>query len=228
MQFTSNPPHSYAYDTSQTDCTAGETFSKGRLSKMTDASGDTLLCYDRFGQLVRKVQTTNGQAFTLRYVYAANGRLQKMIYPDLSESSYLYDSQGRVQEINVKTATGANVQLLRSASYHPFGPVQQWTYGDGRIMSRTLNQNGQPGIVQVNASGGIGIGYTFDGVGNLTELRNGNQTNPPQRLFGYDRLNRLTEPLIGSRESISGANGSGSQTRSRGRWCRVSCRRCQV
>jgi RHS repeat-associated protein len=185
---------SYGSGTSVTVPQARPSFSTGRLTKMSDGSGTTMYCYDRFGQLVRKVQTTNSQAFTLRYVYASNGRLQKMIYPDLSESSYLYDSQGRVQEINVKTATGANVQLLRSASYHPFGPVQQWTYGNGRIMSRTLNQNGQPGIVQVNASGGIGIGYTFDGVGN--------QTNPPQRLFGYDRLNRLTESKDGSSNAV--------------------------
>ncbi len=143
---------------------------------MTDGSGSTVYCYDRFGQLVRKKQTANGQSFTLRYVYETSGRLQKTIYPDGSEASYLYDAQGRTQEINVKTATGTTIQLLREASYHPFGPVQQWTYGNGRIMTRTLNLNGEPGIVQVNASGGISLGYEFDEVGKLKTLRNANQT----------------------------------------------------
>ena len=146
------------------DCASfGENFTVGQLVRMTDASGTTLYCYDRFGALVRKRQTTNGTAFTVRSVYAANGQLQKTIYPDNAEASYLYTTLGRIQEINVKTATGATIQLLRSASYHPFGPVAQWTYGNGRVMNRTLNQNYQPGIVQVtgrNAS----ASYPFQSV----------------------------------------------------------------
>ncbi|TXI51595.1 MAG: RHS repeat protein [Lysobacter sp.] len=192
----------YVYDTAQADCQTGETFTIGRLAKMTDGSGSTVYCYDRFGALVRKVQTTNGQSFTLRYVYAANGQLQKTIYPDNAEASYLYDAQGRTQEINVKTATGTTIQLLRSASYHPFGPVQQWTYGNGRVMTRTLNLNGEPGIVQVNATDGLSLGYEFDEVGNLKKLRNGNQSDPPLRVFGYDALNRLIETKDGGTNAV--------------------------
>jgi hypothetical protein len=40
---------------------------------MTDHSGSTVWCYDRFGQLTRKVQRVNNKLFTLRYAYAANG-----------------------------------------------------------------------------------------------------------------------------------------------------------
>jgi RHS repeat-associated protein len=75
-------------------------------------------------------------------------------------------------------------------------------YGNGRTMTRTLNQNYQPGIVQVNASGGISLGYEYDEVGNLKKLRNGNQSDPPQRLFGYDALNRLTETKDGSTNAL--------------------------
>jgi hypothetical protein len=80
--------------------------------------------------------------------------------------------------------------------------VAQWTYGNGRMMSRTLNQNGQPGIVQVNATGGLSLGYEFDEVGNLKKLRNGNQTDPPLRTYSYDRLNRLTETRNGSTNAL--------------------------
>ncbi len=124
-----------------------------------------------------------------------NRQLKKTIYPDGSEASYLYDAQGRTQEINVKTATGTTIQLLRSASYHPFGPVQQRTYGNGRIMTRTLNLNGEPRIVQVNASGGISLGYEFDEVGKLKTLRNANQTQrrlrPRPHLQHRQNLHRL-------------------------------------
>ena len=65
-------------------------------------------------------------------------------------------------------------------------------------MNRTQNENGQPGIVQDAAPGGISLGYQFDAVGNLKKLRNGNQNDPPKRIYGYDGLNRLTESKDGA------------------------------
>lgn len=195
----------FTYDATQAACTAGETFSVGRLTKIADESGTTVYCYDRFGQLVRKVQNTNGKTFTLRYIYDAGGRLQKIIYPDLAEASYLYDAQGRPKQIDVKTASGTIVPLLRDATYHPFGPVAQWTYGStasARAMMRGLNQNYQPGYVQVSASDGIDIGYQFDEVGNLKKLRAANQSDPPKRVYDYDHLNRLTEARDGSTNTL--------------------------
>lgn len=195
----------FTYDATQAACATGETFSVGRLTKIADQSGTTVYCYDRFGQLVRKVQNTNGKIFILRYVYEASGQLQKIIYPDLAEVSYLYDVQGRPKQIDVKTAGGTIVPLLRDATYYPFGPVAQWTYGSGaneRTMQRGFNQNYQPGLVQVSASGGIDIGYEFDEVGNLKKLRAANQSDPPKRIFGYDHLNRLTEAKDGSTNTV--------------------------
>ncbi|MBP6748593.1 MAG: hypothetical protein KA144_03055, partial [Xanthomonadaceae bacterium] len=192
----------YVYDTPQADCLAGETFGKGRLAKFTDQSGNTTYCYDRFGQLVRKVQRTNSQVFTLRYVYETSGRLQKIVYPNGAEADYLYDAQGRILEVGAKPAAGTRQVLLTGAAYYPFGPAQQWTYGNGRVMQRSLNQNYQPGFVQVNASGGIDVGYEFDEVGNLKKLRGANQADPPKRLFGYDALNRLTENKDGTTNAV--------------------------
>ncbi|KAF1719344.1 type IV secretion protein Rhs, partial [Pseudoxanthomonas wuyuanensis] len=79
----------YVYDITQPVCTAGETFAVGRLAAMTDGSGSTQYCYDRFGHLVRKVQTTNGQAFQLRYAYTKSGQLQHMVYPDGAVVDYV-------------------------------------------------------------------------------------------------------------------------------------------
>jgi RHS repeat-associated protein len=195
----------YTYDTAQTACAAGETFTVGRLTRITDQSGSTVYCYDRYGHLVRKVQTTNAKVFTLRYVYAINGQLQKMVYPDGAEADYVYDAQGRVLEIGAKTATGTRQVLLNTISYYPFGPAAQWTFGTGtssRLMKRSLNQNYQPGFVEVTAPGGLSVGYEFDEVGNLKTLRNANQTDPPRRRFGYDALSRLVETKDGTTSAV--------------------------
>jgi hypothetical protein len=69
-------------------------------------------------------------------------------------------------------------------------------------MTRTLNQNYQPGIVQVTGSGGLSLGYEFDAVGNLKKLRNGNQSDPPLRIYDYDTLNRLSEAKDGATDVV--------------------------
>lgn len=196
----------YTWDVAQVGCPSGETYSKGRLAKIADGSGTTVYCHDRFGNLVRKMQTTNGKVFTLRYVYEVSGRLQKVIYPGGAEVVYTRDNQGRVSAITVKTESSATQTLLHGVSYHPFGPAAQWTYGapgaGGRMLVRTLNQNYQPGIVQDMDAGGLSLGYEFDEVGNLKRLRNGNQNDPPLRVYGYDGLNRLTEAKDGATNAV--------------------------
>jgi RHS repeat-associated protein len=193
------------YDTAQTACLAGETFTVGRVTKITDGSGSTVYCYDRFGNLVRKEQTTNANTLKLRYTYNVAGQLTSVIYPDGAVADYLYDTQGRVKEVGAKTATGTRQILLTGVGYYPFGPAAQWTYGtstSSRLMKRSLNLNYQPGFVEVTAAGGISVGYEFDEVGNLKKLRAANQADPPKRLFGYDALNHLTETKDGSTNAV--------------------------
>ncbi|MGN6151327.1 MAG: RHS repeat-associated core domain-containing protein, partial [Lysobacteraceae bacterium] len=194
----------YTWDTTQAACLTGEAFTAGRLAKIVDGSGDTVYCYDRFGHVVRKVQTTNAVAFTLRYTWNAAGQLTSTIYPDGAVVDYVYDTQGRVSEIGAKTSTGTRQVLLTNVSYHPFGPAASWRYGSstGRLLNRTLNQNYQPGVVQDTTAGGLSVGYEFDAVGNLKKLRDGNQSEPPQRIFGYDGLNRLTQTQDGSTSAV--------------------------
>jgi len=194
----------YTWDTTQAACQAGETFTAARLAKIVDGSGNTVYCYDRFGRIVRKVQTTNGKAFTMRYTWNASGQLTSTIYPDGAIVDYLYDAQGRVSEIGAKTSTGTRQVLITAVSYHPFGPAAGWRYGggSGRLLNRTLNYNYQPGVVQDTDIGGLSVGYEFDEVGNLKKLRDGNQAEPPQRIYGYDALNRLTQTQDGSTLSV--------------------------
>ncbi|NOT88643.1 MAG: RHS repeat protein [Lysobacter sp.] len=188
---------SYTYDTAQAACATGETFTIGRLTKIVDGSGNTVYCYDRFGNRVRQVQNTNGKILTQRYTYSVAGQLTSVIYPDGAVADYVYDTQGRVVEIGAKTATGARQVLLTGATYYPFGSVSEWTYGNGRMMKRSLNLNYEPGFVEVDAPGGISVGYEFDEVGNLKTLRQADQADPPRRRFGYDRLDRLIESKDG-------------------------------
>lgn len=199
----------YKYDTAgRIDCPGllDTAYAKGRLSRMTDASGYTQYCYDRFGNLAGKIQVTNSRKFDTRYAYTLARQLQSITYPDGAVVDYVRNGQGQVTEVGVKPSGGTRQVLLREATYYPFGPVAEWRYGSGhgnsRLMQRSLNQNYQPGFVEDFFTGGISIGYEFDEVGNLAKLRTADQTDPPLRLFGYDDLNRLTEVKDGSSQAL--------------------------
>lgn len=182
----------YTHDSNQAACAIGETFSQGRLTRLADASGNTQYCYDRFGNLVRKVQTTNGIAFTVRYAYTLAGQLSSVTYPDGAIASYLRDTQGHITQVNVQRSGSTSQVLLNQASYHPFGPVAGWVYGNGRQLLRPLNKSYQPTAIQDVDNGGLSVGFQYDPVGNLTQLTPATNLTPLVK-FDYDALDRLTK-----------------------------------
>jgi len=186
----------YQYDIVNAACISGETFAKGRLSQITDASGSTQYCYTRFGELARKVQSTNGKTFVTRYGYDSAGRLASMLFPDGALADYVRDGEGRVTELGITSPGGTRKVVLTGATYAPFGPSTGWTYGNGRVFTRTLNENYQPQAIQDAGAGGLSLGFGFDAVGNLTLLQNAARTaNLAQ--YGYDGLNRLQQTKDG-------------------------------
>jgi RHS repeat-associated protein len=181
----------YIYDTSQSVCTSGETFALGRLSLVQDGSGQTQYCYDRFGRVVRKVQTTNGKAFAVRYAYTKGGRLSQVTYPDGAVVDYQRNTLGQTTEIGVTAAGGTRQKLLGGTTYYPFGPSAGWSYGNGRPLQRVLDQDYRPLAIQDSRSDGLNVGFSFDSVSNLTALTAPGSTAPEVTL-SYDTLGRLT------------------------------------
>jgi RHS repeat-associated protein len=180
----------YLYDTPNTVCQTGETFSQGRLSKLTDQSGTTEFCYDRFGHIVRKVQTVGGQVQVVRYTYDLANRLASLTYPDGTVADYLRDTQGRVKEVGV-TATGGTRQiLLNNAKYLPDGPASSWQYGNGRTLARTYDLDYRATGVRDPGAGGLDIGYVYDSGSYLTQVTT-QSTALVRAKFEYDALGRM-------------------------------------
>ncbi|MET4679527.1 RHS repeat-associated core domain-containing protein [Stenotrophomonas rhizophila] len=186
----------YQYDTAPAVCAAEERFAKGRLAMVLHAGGSTAYCHDRFGQLTRKVQTVNGVASTLRYAYTKSGRLAALTYPDGSVADYVRDAQGRISQIGL-TRPGQGRQIVISqVSHAAFGPATGWTYGNGRQLQRPLDLDYRPQAVHDPAAGGLSLGYVFDPVGAITELKNGTGSATLAK-YAYDSLGRLTQTQDG-------------------------------
>lgn len=186
----------YTYDTVNAVCGTGENIAIGQLSRMTDASGSTDYCYDRFGRLTRKVQTANGKTFTLSYAYTKTGQLQGITYPDGALIDYVRNGLGQITEIGITQPGQPRQLLINQANHAPFGPSTGWTYANGRRLDRSYNLNYQPDTIYDSASSGLSLHYGFDPVGNLTQLGDAGQATALVR-YGYDTLNRLTDTKDG-------------------------------
>ncbi|QQP94377.1 RHS repeat-associated core domain-containing protein [Lysobacter enzymogenes] len=187
----------YDYDTVNGTCTAGETFATGRVTAMRADGTELKYCYDRFGQVVRKVQTVAGKSFNLSYTYTVAGRLNTVTYPDGTVVDYVRDAQARIKEIGVRPSGGARTVLLNNATYEPAGPVSGWTYGNGRVLSRTYDLDYRAKTILDNASGGLSLSYGYNAVGEMTELKDGLQS-VVQAKYDYDAIGRLTVTRDGS------------------------------
>jgi len=182
-----NPNITYQYDSAPSVCNANESYHTGRLAQMHDASGSTSYCYNRFGDLTRKVQNTDGTTLTLQYSYHSNGQLHTIQYPDGTLIDHIYDSAGRIQEIGSTKIPQPRQIVVINIQYAPFGEPTQWQYGNGRILTRTLDQNYRHTHIHDSAADGLNIQYAYDAAGNITQLQTGNTT---QQLH-YDGLDRL-------------------------------------
>ncbi len=87
----------------------GERFAKGRLAATTDPSGGTGYCYDRYGNVARKLQTTQGRTYVLRYLHTdPQGRLP-------GEEVPLHNPPPGNQMIGMTYPDGSGVRIVRDA-----------------------------------------------------------------------------------------------------------------
>lgn len=182
------------------ECPApADSASVGRLSRFTDHSGQTTLCYDHRGNVIRKVQLTAGEELVTAWTYDLANRVTGITYPSGKSVTIGRDTLGRVSSISVNGATlpGGGTTLVSSVSYEPFGPVKQISYGDGFSQTRSYDQNYW--ISQIDSSRATGLDAFFeqDAVGNIVKLSaqaiGSGGGNGADRTIGYDDLYRLTE-----------------------------------
>ena len=175
----------FVYDSVESVCAPEEQSATGRLSKITDASGQTQLCYDRRGNLRRKVQTSGGQVLSVQYRYNSADRLISMTYPSGLVVDYTRDTQGRIASVNLSRNSFA-LTLVSGVNYLPFGPIGQISF-PSQTLSKTWDQNYWPDAVQGSA---LDYDFSTNEVGNITQVASASEGT---QNLGYDRLDRLNE-----------------------------------
>ncbi len=109
--------------------------SKGRLTKVQDASGMTEFYYDNEGREIRTIKTVDGNAYVVERAYDAVGRITSVKYPDGEVVRTTYNRAGGIRTIN-----GVD-QYVKDVLYTPQGQMSQIDYGNGTRTNYQYNPN---------------------------------------------------------------------------------------
>ena len=161
---------------------------KGRLTTITDASGQTVLAYDALGRLVSDERTVDALTGTVGYDYDAFGRRAGMTYPSDRQLTYAFDAAGRIARIDLVSHGGRVTTLVSNVKYEPFAGVASFTFGTGSgqyVRTRDLD-----GRVASYTLGGATYTLEYDDAHNVTAIHKAGDPAATRR-YGYDALDRL-------------------------------------
>ncbi len=154
------------------DATTNGNYGIGRLTGITDQSGNTGFTYDYLGNLTQKQVTLNGRTHTTAYGYDATGRMVSMTHPSGNTYYYTYDALSRIASISVQENGQSTQQTLAgSITYQPFGGISQWTYGNGVIHTMGYDQDYRvTSITDVGNASINDLSYGYDANNNITNI----------------------------------------------------------
>lgn len=153
----------------------------GRLTSASDANHSMSWVYDALGRVTSKSQTIGTVVKTVSYGYT-NGRLTSETTPSGQSVVFGYDTNGQVASLTINGTT-----VLSNALYDPFGPVRQWTWGNGTLAIRTYDTDGK--VTQIDSAGLHTYGY--DDAFRITGITDA-VTAANSWTYGYDLLDRLS------------------------------------
>jgi RHS repeat-associated protein len=194
---------------------------KGKLSKLTDESGNTAYSYDALSRLSTKTVTigsgTTAKVRTLTYGYGsagtALGKLSNVTYPSGNRLNYSYDAAGQVSSITLNptnangtgTNTASTINLLQNITYEPTGAVNGWQWGNHTVavpsvVTRTYDLDGRLTKFPLGHTAQSGLFRTvvYDAASRITNYTHtrastGAAQASLDHAFNYDDGDRLTQ-----------------------------------
>ncbi|ABQ25362.1 YD repeat protein [Geotalea uraniireducens Rf4] len=161
--------------------TYDESFSSnplGRLTTMTDESGNTKYFYDSLGRITKTVKTVDGKSYTIEVGYTKFDRIWYINYPDTEQVLYEYDTGGNIYKVG-NYATFTNYNALGQPGSLNFGngvsTIYQYYPLNNRLYSITTNSPTQ---------GLINLSYGYDNQGNITSITDHLNASIPHNFTG--------------------------------------------
>ncbi len=179
----------YKYDEADsiTGCTGN--LGKGRLTRIIEGNGGLVYCYDRRGNVLKKLQTVGTVTRTTTYTWTLANRLKSVTTPNGTVVAYTRNALGQIASIKATPAGGVATVVASAISYKPFGPVASYKLGDGQTV--TLSYDAAGSLTDV-VSTAFSLHVKRDAMGNITAIGNAAGVPAPTEAYTYDALYRLT------------------------------------
>lgn len=169
-------------------------FAKGQLTTLSNNAATLRFSHDARGNLISQTTEVAGQSYTLGYGYTLANRPSSITYPDQRTVSYGYDtSLGQINRVATQKGAGAEVTVLDSVTYAPFGPVTGYRFGNN--LTRTLTRDSDYRLANVALAGAqplVNHQYGYDLFNNITAVNDLINTVRSWQ-YRYDDLQRLQQ-----------------------------------
>ena len=162
----------------------------GNITGANHAGANWDYQYNSLNKLKKETLAIDGRAFNLTYAYNDNRDRSSVTYPSGRVVTFAPNAFGQ------PTKAGT---FARSVSYFATGKVKQFTYGNNKTYSLTLNDDLFPERIFV--SGITDLNYTYDDSNNVKTIVDG-RNSAENRAMTYDSLDRL--------KTVSGPWGNSS------------------
>lgn len=186
---------------------AGVPNSRGRRTSVSSSvSVYNINGYDAMGRATGSSQVTNGQTYTMGYIYDLAGNLTSQTYPSGRTVSTGYDVAGRMSGLTGQSG-GVAKTYASSFSYAPHSAIQSFQLGNGLWEHAQFNTRLQPTQ--------IGLGTSPSGVERLkltygygTTNNNGSVLTATIDVPGFSATQTFTYDPLGRLESAQEQNNA--------------------
>lgn len=145
-------------------------YGKGRLTSLTDGTGQSSYHYNAAGELTQQVNTVFGQTFTTSWDYDNLGRLLGMTYPTGLVLSYSRDAHNKVTSVT-SNLPGVWATLANSFLYQPASDrVYAWRFGNSNPRLMTFDTDARIQEIASPGKHALTFGFNFvDTISNVTD-----------------------------------------------------------
>ncbi|MCU0660174.1 MAG: putative toxin [Candidatus Pacebacteria bacterium] len=184
---------------SYSSCTNGT----GKLCSVTMLLGaDTSYLYNSRGTVVNEIKVINGNTYTTSTFYDRQGNISSVVYPDMSEIRYTYNTAGLLESVDRREPSARTfTALITNFDYSPTDQVQTQNDANGVTTMNTYAASALYRLTNrltTNSTRHVqDFAYVYDPVGNITELDDASDTDTAKTAtYSYDALYRLTDAVI--------------------------------
>ena len=182
-----------AYDDPDTPDVSATYTARGRLKTLAKGNLSNAYWYTATGLPYVEDLNIDGMRLRTRRYFNADDAEYAREYPSGELIYFTRDGLGRataVREYDISTFTFSD--LMHSAAFHPGGQVASASYGNGQVLTRTLDARQLTSRLTVSSPNqlALDLGYAYDDRAKVSAITD--HRDPAQsRQFGYDGLGQL-------------------------------------